>query len=204
MISCIPASGEDFFNRQSLWKSILSSTLLSPHINLFHRSNSRGRFTTLSLTLGRRDISSLCARLNQYREQRRFRPSSPPDPDYDKRTHKRTRSAHKFLRWRIDLSLSDRVLGLRCWMRDTLAANSLLHNAKKMGAESADCSPFGTSVTLGPVSYNWGGDSLSATGSALCTPSLLRGRVWCLKAATRWHCGTHTDTKAHAHSAVYI
>ena len=86
MISCIPASGEDLLNRQSLWKSILSSTLTSTHINLFHRSNSRGRFATLSLTLSRRDISSLSARLNQYREQRYFRPSSPPDPDYDKHT----------------------------------------------------------------------------------------------------------------------
>lgn len=38
--------------------------------------------------------------------------------------------AQGFLHWHIDRCLSDRVLGLRCWMCDTLAGNLLLYNGE--------------------------------------------------------------------------
>lgn len=74
------------------------------------------------------DISSLSARLNQYHEQRSFRPSAPPDPDYDK--YAQTHSIHTHILMVTYWSVSDRVLGLRCWMCDTLAGNSLLYNGE--------------------------------------------------------------------------
>lgn len=147
-------------------------------------SNSRGRFSTTLLTLRQCDITSLSARLNQYLEQRSFRPSSPPDPDYDKYTQMRT-STHKFLWWHIDLSLSDRVLGLRCWMCDTLAGNLLLFNREwRRKTQIAPLLEYKSHLSL---SYRSGCDSLSV--DSVCSHSfktrITVRRVWCLKPATR-------------------
>lgn len=142
------------------------------------------------------DISSPSARLNQYYEQRRFRPSSLPDPEYDKytQTHIHTNSNGDIL---IHLSQTESLaLDGECvtpWQE----THCFIMESEVGGGWCRLISVYSISHSLVSLQVIAKETTVYVPKEAVCWlcplphHKVIDGVVWCPLVTTRWHCGTH-------------